>query len=86
MELPLNRYRLEIFKNNMSKDDYDYLYNKEIVIQGLMNVERIGDHARLTAKIKRTQYESYLSPVGEELACNLRGMYDDLYRKLSENR
>lgn len=84
MELPLNRYRLEIFKKNMSIEDYEYLYNKKIVIEGLMNIERIGDHARLTAKIKRTQYESYLSPVGEELARNLRGMYDDLYQKLSK--
>lgn len=82
MELVFNRYRLELFKKTMNKDDYDFLYNERIVAEGHLKIDRRNDRVFLVANVKRTKYESFSSSVGEELSNNLRRMYEDLLVKL----
>lgn len=82
MELVLNRYRLELFKKTMDKDDYDFLYNERIVAEGHIKIDRRNDRVFLIANVKRTKFESFSSGVGQELSDNLRSMYDDLINKL----
>lgn len=86
MELTFNRYRLELFKKTLSPEDYQYLYNKKIVAEGLFKIERRGDRVFLTSSIKRTKFESFSSGVGEELSDNLVSMYDDLVKKIKERK
>lgn len=86
MELIFNRYRLELFKKTMNESDYDFLYNEEIIRDGLFNIETKDEVALIFVKIKRVKYESFVSPFGQDLSDNLRKMYEDLINKLNDRK
>ena len=86
MTLSFDRYRLKLFEKTMARDDYEYLYNQDLVAEGVLKIERRDERVFLVAHIKRTAFESFSSLTGQELSNNLRSMYDDLVKKLKNRK
>lgn len=84
MELELNQYRMELFRKTMNKDEFDYLYNHNIVKGGHFYLERKSETVYLCAKIKKTEYRSFGADAGDTLYKHLYAMFNDLYNKLEK--